>query len=98
LITKAITGYRYLPTLADFFDALSQREQKDWCDDLIPRVDYDQATETSVCILDTGIFDQHRLLNDYIAGGGIDSVDPSWGSDDHDGHGTSMSGLALLAI
>lgn len=96
LITKAITGYRYLPTLADFFDALSPREQKDWCDDLIPRVDYDQATETSVCILDTGIFDQHRLLNDYIARGGIDSVDPSWGSDDHDGHGTSMSGLALF--
>lgn len=96
LITKALSGFRYLPTLSGFFDALPPREQRDWAQDLTSRISYDPSTRTSVCLLDTGIFHEHPLLTNFIVANGVDSFDPDWGEEDHDGHGTQMAGLSLF--
>ncbi|KHE93645.1 MAG: S8 family peptidase [Candidatus Scalindua rubra] len=95
LITKAISGFRYLPTLSGFFDALPPREQKDWSKDLSSRIVFD-LTNVSVCILDTGIITEHPLLKDFVVENGIDTCEPDWGVEDHDGHGTQMAGIALF--
>ncbi len=95
LITKAISGFRYLPTLSGFFDALPPREQKDWSEDLFSRIVFD-LTDVSVCILDTGIITEHPLLKYFVVENGIDTCEPDWGVEDHHGHGTQMAGIALF--
>lgn len=49
----------------------------------------------AVCLLDTGINRAHPLLAPAIAADDLHSVHPAWGVDDHHGHGSEMSGLAL---
>ena len=95
LTTNALTGFRYNRTMANFFVALEPREQKKWQDELIDHITYDMQN-SSVCILDTGLYGEHKLLKPAIQQGAIDTYDPNWGKDDHDGHGTEMAGLALL--
>lgn len=97
LMTKAITGFRFLWTQAGFFDALTPREQRDWSDELSSRLTFNPDTEYSVCVLDTGLAVNHPLLKPAIAKNGVDSCNPqNWGSDDHHGHGTAMAGIALF--
>lgn len=97
LITKAITGFRYLRTGGGFFDAMPPEEQREWEQELSSRLVVSDASTTSVCLLDTGIADTHPLLAPAIALNGVDSVNPeAWGRGDHHGHGTEVAGIALL--
>jgi len=48
-----------------------------------------------VCILDTGINNGNPLIKPFLSGEDCQSVDPSWGTHDHDRHGTLMAGTAL---
>ena len=48
-----------------------------------------------VCLLDTGVNRGHWLLAPALAGADLHTVEPGWGTDDADGHGTEMAGLAL---
>lgn len=97
LVTKAITGFRFLRTQAGFFDALTPREQRDWSEELSSRLIFNPDAEYSVCVLDTGLAVNHPLLKSAIARNGVDSCNPQdWGSDDHHGHGTEMAGIALF--
>lgn len=56
----------------------------------------DGAEVPYVCLLDTGVNNGHPLLQQAIANADKHSVDPTWGVDDGEGHGTEMAGLALL--
>lgn len=96
LIAKAVSGFRYLPTLSGFYDSLPPSDQRDWSDDLFSRIVYDTSKNVSVCVLDTGIMSRHPLLTNYIAANGMDTCEPDWGTEDHHGHGTQMAGVALL--
>lgn len=97
LLTKAITGFRYLPTGGGFFDSMAPGEQAEWLKDLAQRLQVATDTGTSVCLLDTGIAADHPLLAPAIAANGVDSCNPDeWGTGDHNGHGTEMAGIALL--
>lgn len=84
---------------ADFFARLPPAEQAEWIDDLLGRTQYPEEDDDvpSVCILDTGTRRAHPLLVRSLAVGDVHTVDPSWLSADHDGHGTEMAGLALYA-
>ena len=48
-----------------------------------------------MCILDTGVNRGHPLLKPSLDAADCQTCDPSWGTHDHDGHGTEMAGLAL---
>jgi len=83
---------------ADFFDSLPRDEQKEWLDDLRGRTRY-RATDDAVshiCLLDTGVNRGHPLLTPALAAADLHTVEPAWGTDDGDGHGTGMAGLALF--
>lgn len=94
---NSIAELRRAKETADFFDDLTPEEQVEWLDDLMGRIDYENpsADPVHVCLLDTGVNRGHPLLVGGIAERDLHSVEPAWGVDDLDGHGTAMAGLAL---
>ena len=94
---NSIAELRRPKETAEFFDSLQANEQIEWLDDLLDRTRF--ADETGqvpyVCLLDTGVNRGHRLLAPALASDDLHTVEPGWGTDDTDGHGTEMAGLAL---
>ncbi|MEU9075241.1 S8 family peptidase [Kitasatospora sp. NPDC048538] len=62
--------------------------------DLATRLEQAPPGSPTVCILDTGIRQEHVLLKDALAGR-AQSAFPTEGPEDRNGHGTWMAGLAL---
>ncbi len=92
---KYVAEIRRAPEVTSFFDELSAREQKEWVDDLLSRIEFG-FTDSSVCILDTGINSGHPLLAAACDDETIQSVESEWGESDHHGHGTEMAGISLF--
>ena len=90
-----IAEFRRAPELSSFFESLPGKEQSEWILDLLNRTDY-QDSGVSICLLDTGIAKDHPLLSQAVYDNWVQSVNPSWGTNDHLGHGTEMAGLALF--
>lgn len=95
---NSIAELRRAKEAAGFFDAIAPQEQREWLDDLLKRAQYAQpgAEAPVVCVLDTGINRGHPLISPALAVDDLHSVEPGWGTDDVDGHGTEMAGLALF--
>lgn len=89
-----IAEFRRAKETADFWVEQSPHEQAEWAEDLSYRLNADRESLTSICILDTGVNSGHPLLSPLLSSEDCHSVDPSWGTHDHDGHGTLMAGLA----
>ena len=83
---------------ADFFDTMTFEEQREWLDDLLARTNFepDAPSVPYICLLDTGVNRGHPLLSQALDSDDLHTVDPDWGLDDADGHGTEMAGLALV--
>jgi len=90
-----VAEFRRMEEPTNFFEELTGNEQKKWVDDLLQRTVYN-PTDTSVCILDTGVNAGHPLLRPAIDDECIQSVNQSWGEGDHEGHGTEMAGISLF--
>ena len=82
---------------AEFFDSMHPSEQLEWLEDLLARTRYSSSDQDVpyVCLLDTGVNRGHRLLTAALAADDLHTVEPGWGTDDANGHGTEMAGLAL---
>ncbi|MDI9468714.1 MAG: S8 family peptidase [Bacillota bacterium] len=99
-LSELINTYAYIaelrraPEVASFFDTLSPIEQGEWVENLIGRLELD-FSNTSVCILDTGVNAGHPLLEMAFEDNSTHAIEPEWGESDHDGHGTEMAGIAL---
>lgn len=85
---------RRAPELATFFDELPRGEQQELCEDLLNRVIQTESNST-ICILDTGVQKDHPLIDPHIPTQYVQAVDPSWDSSDLNGHGTGMAGIAI---
>lgn len=98
LVLSCVAEFRRAKETADFFDALPPAEQPEWVDELLQRTIFADPEDDSprVCILDTGVNIGHRLLAPAIGANDLHTVDPAWGANDADGHGTEMAGLALF--
>jgi hypothetical protein len=90
-----VAEFRRMEEPVSFFEDLPGNEQKEWVDDLLQRTVYN-LTDTSICILDTGINAGHPLLRPAIDDECVQSVNPSWNAGDHEGHGTEMAGISLF--
>jgi len=94
---NSIAELRRAKETAEFFDSLRPEEQPEWLNDLLARVQFAESDETVpyVCLLDTGINNGHPLIAPQLADPDLHTVEPAWGTDDTEGHGTAMAGLAL---
>jgi len=82
---------------ADFYDSLEPVEQAALVDALLARLTPASGQQVPhVCIIDTGVSNGHPLLAGSLDAVDMHTIDPAWGVDDQEGHGTQMAGLALL--
>lgn len=81
--------------VANFLSELPASEQADWVDDLRRRLRPAASGAPVVCILDTGVQDEHPLLTDSIAAPDLHVADSLWKLAPLHRHGTEMAGLAL---
>lgn len=98
LTLNSIAELRRAKETADFFDSLPPVEQSEWVDELLQRmkVPAEDGIVPYVCLLDTGVNQAHPLLSPAIASRDTHTVEPGWGTNDQEGHGTEMAGLVLL--
>ena len=97
VMLNSIAELRRPKETAEFFDSLPANEQIEWLDDLLDRTRFADETDQTpyVCLLDTGVNRGHRLLAPALTSDDLHTVEPGWGTDDNNGHGTQMAGLAL---
>ena len=65
-------------------------------DDLVSRIEAPTEPHPYICILDTGVNRGHPLLQGSLLSTDVHACDVNWFTDDIDGHGTKMAGLALF--
>ena len=94
---NSIAELRRAKETADFVDSLRLDEQAGWLEYLLNRTRFaGEINQTPyVCLLDTGVNRGHPLLTPALAASDLHTVEPDWGTDDDDGHGTEMAGVAL---
>lgn len=95
-VLSPLIGFSFREDTAGFFVDLAPREQADWAQDFARRVQHSPDDAPAVCILDTGVHQQHALIGPSLATHDMDSYDPAWGTGDHEGHGTQVAGVALF--
>lgn len=70
-------------------------QQDDFVNGMVGRLQPPADDAVAIAILDTGVTRTHPLLAPALSANDMHTVDPNWGSQDHQGHGTQMAGLAL---
>lgn len=72
-------------------------DQHQWTENLAERTEWPPADAPAVCLLDTGVNRAHALIEPALAPADATAVIAAWGaSDEPEGHGTGMAGLALF--
>lgn len=99
-ILNLINSYQYLAEIRPYstpniaYTSMEYTDQKEWLNELKDRVIINSDSRVSVCILDTGVNNIHPLLEDILQDEDKHTFEPLWGVNDHDSHGTEMSGIA----
>lgn len=96
LVLNMIAELRRAKTTAEFFVNLPLEEQADWQGDLQRRLVPDPTGNAYVTLLDTGVNHAHPLLAPFVGDEDRHTIEPAWGPDDVNGHGSELAGLALL--
>ena len=93
LSCDSIAEFRAAKSTGSFWMNLDNSEQSEWVSELAERTDVTPDTNTTACILDTGVNNGHVLLQKLISDTDCHSVVQDWGTSDTHGHGTLMSGV-----
>ncbi|MBD3266488.1 S8 family serine peptidase [bacterium] len=97
LLSKSpdIAEFRLAKETASFWMEQTNVEQTQWVDEILARSEFQKDSNVSICVLDTGVNNGHRLIAPALVNKDMFTYDPNWGVSDSDGHGTLMSGLCL---
>ncbi len=95
LLLNLVAEIRRAKETAEFFDSLTAPEQHEWVQDMLARTTFAEGDIPHACILDTGVNREHPLLARSADAEDMHTIEPAWGTQDDDGHGTQMAGLAL---
>jgi len=88
-----IAEIRRADEVTSFFVELDNTTQSEWAEELSKRITVRDDSRVSVCILDTGVNNGHILIAPILKDEDCYTYYPGWGTHDHDGHGTKMSGV-----
>lgn len=83
---------------ASTFMEMSSRDQKEFVDDLLKRLQTSNPNKIFICILDSGITQKHPLIEPHLALSNCHAQDTTSHTSrgiDTIGHGTNMAGLAI---
>lgn len=99
MLLDSLAELRKPQETAEFFTNLDNTDKAEWLNDLVSRVDnLSDINSVAICLLDTGVNNQHPLLIDFLPQGNMHTWKEDWGTDDSHsagGHGTGMAGLSL---
>jgi hypothetical protein len=102
MLLDNLAELRHPQELSDFItqDDISISDKEQWLQDLSERTE-NRFTENSVlvCLLDSGVTNQHALINPSLPDERLYTRIEDWGKFDSEpggGHGTGMAGLALF--
>ncbi|WP_158693127.1 S8 family peptidase [Streptomyces viridochromogenes] len=95
LATNACPAEIRRPTFAEGLYAVDRAFRVDLVEDLVQRIKPVGPQAPAVCILDTGIAQEHALLKPSLYERAYSALPGSTPADRH-GHGTQMAGLALF--
>ncbi|WP_291571453.1 S8 family peptidase [Clostridium sp. UBA4548] len=94
--THLVAEIRRATETAAFFIDLENTEQTEWANELLNRLKVNQNSNTYISVLDTGVNNGHMLLKPILNDDKCYSYESTWGTYDHEGHGTSMAGLSAF--
>jgi hypothetical protein len=86
---------RLAKILAGEFVSLSPRDQAEFIEEALSRIQKPPGDAPCVCHLDTGVNRSHPLLEFALDPDHVLAADSNWNPADIRGHGTEMAGLAL---
>ena len=92
-----LAEFRLMKETAYPFMQFDYKEQSRWVGNLLNRLDTSENSGVVVCILDTGINNEHDLLSPLLPDKDRFSYEPDWGVEDrgaNEGHGTMMAGIS----
>ena len=92
--SDAIAELRKPRGVTQFFLEMAPQDQMEWVRELLQRVDFPGDGAPAVCVMDTGVNEGHPLLAPIIDSADVQTCNPNWGTNDTEGHGTQMAGLA----
>jgi len=92
-LSDDIAEYRRAKETAAFWLDQNNKEQAEWVETIIERLEVDRDSDVAVCILDTGVNNGHPLIEPVLNMRDCQTVYPEWGSHAHDKHGTLMAGV-----
>ena len=78
-----------------FWSDMPNYEQTEAVENLLQRI-VCQDKGVSICILDSGINNGHRLLEPFCSDEEKETYHPDWNPNDHKGHGTQMAGISVF--
>lgn len=96
--SDSIAELRIAKDNPSIFLEMGNIEQTAWADDLSDRLLEPGDYAVSVCLLDSGITQNHPLISPGLNPEDVHTVEPSWGVGDSpswSGHGTAMGGISL---
>lgn len=89
-----IAEYRKAKTTSNFWVDLNNSDQTEWVENLLDRVVTGDESQSTVCLLDTGVNNGHPLIKPVLEDADCQSYELEWGTHDHNNHGTLMAGIA----
>ena len=93
-LSDDIAEYRRAKETASFWLEQDNKEQKAWVETILNRLHIHDDRNVAICILDTGVNNGHPLIEPHLSSSDTQSVDPAWGTHDHNKHGTLMAGIS----
>lgn len=96
--SDAVAELRIAKDTPSLFLEMRPVEQADWAGNLVDRVNAPDAVAPAICLLDSGAARTHPLIEPGLDAVDQHAYDNGWGVGDSsywNGHGTSMSGVAL---
>lgn len=94
-LLNALAEVRRAKETAEFFINLDYHGELEWVEDVNNRIVPPPTNAPAVCLLDTGVNQDHPLLKHGLLKKDMDAYKNGWGVSDHHGHGTEMAGLGL---